>query len=1118
MSIVPLVKLIVPPFLAIIFITWAFPWVISTQTQILHPVVTYMLHGDDTSYWLYLEPVLGRANFCSLDDWLGLGTIECQDYTQLITTVVVVFWSTLLSLFVYWEATRRARYYISVVIQRSRDKTVARVDQLRNAFGDTGIPAIQEVKGHTHAASAAARNAASVHAELVATSMGLVPYFIQRSRSDERRKASGSRIYYWSKDLTTVPADFNPPDNALLVLIDTDYYLDINQLLSTVELPLYVYTIVPESVCESQGDFRFTFDSNNNIRYDVTGGASYKHQLWNHSGDSALTTTLDVAWPSYGEALCAFFWPHATAYNVEVRRITKHRSSVLYAPMGHWSGPLVYLLRYLSGRKVSRLNVVEGKYLRLDVTNNNGFYRSTGYVDEYAHATVPVEIDSQVRILGLTSSVSLTPASVQRYVDDHAAATMLANYHRQSIGSIPDTVVTAAVHRVQFRPQSYDEFAKPSLVPFMTPFVNGAYAFDQCLANDKRAVKGRIRDVASSISDVSSFVRTVMLEFKDLICLGANLVPTDHDEVYTRQTRPTQRHILAVAEMAGKPLRMIKSFIKKEAYGKLTDPRVISTICPEDKMEYSRYMYAFSAHMKKFPWYAFGHTPKVIAERVAGICESATKYVNLTDMSRMDGRVSPIVREFEKIIITSSFKPEYATQLIELMRSQHNLRGYTTFGERYETGSARNSGSPETSVANTLLNAFIAFYALRMTKDNNGVFFNSAEAWSRLGLYGGDDGLTADVDPDKYAKAASTMGQVLTKDIVKRGDAGVEFLARRFGPDVFTGDTNSCCDILRQLSKFHTTVHLQGVTAVDKLVAKCEAIALTDPWTPIFGPLSRKVLELKGGTGSPDLQRCVSWWAIYPRADQFPNVPAAWMETYVHDLDLDIDRFKVWLDSCNTLTDILTTAPLLLNPKIPTKAPAPLVLDGNVLIPEDKRCPVHPAGAHTAGGCRSKNSKLKIFSPQQFILGGRRSRRLRDELLRVFSDRYAIPLVDGIDEDTARDWIDKHGPFYEPYGLHAIFPETKDSPDLIKAADGIAAMRRSEHLDKLFLDGLVKVQRAKSVSPGKRRKSTPQKTKKGKERVVFERYKGSPTKRPLRHKNGNSKQEGSSPTAVKGKS
>jgi hypothetical protein len=875
---------------------------------------------------------------------------------------------------------------------------------------------------------------------------------------------AGSRSYYWCKDLTTTPEDFDPPDNALLILIDTDYYIDINQLLATVQMPVYVYTIVPEAVCETEGDFKFTFDEHNNIRYDVSGGAAYKHRLWNHSGDSALISTLDVEWDSVFDWIFSLLWTRTTAYNVEVRRVAKHRSSILYAPMGHWQGPFALLLKFLKGRKVERLAVVEGKYLRLDVSTESGFYRSTGMVNEYAHATVPVEVDSQARILGLTSSVSLTPASVQRYVDDHAASVVLANYHRQSVGIVPDTVVTAAVHRVQFRPHSYDEFAKPSLVAFMSPLVDGSYAFDQCLSNDKQGIKGRIKDVACSISETTPFVRKVMLEFTDLVSTGANLVPVDHDEVYVRQNRPSQRYLLALAELATQPLRMIKSFLKKESYGKITDPRVISTICPEDKMEYSRYMYAFSAHMKTFSWYAFGHTPKVIAQRVAAICVSATQHVNLTDMSRMDGRVSPLVRQFEEIAITACFKPAYTSDLLELMRSQHGLRGISTHGERYTTGSARNSGSPETSGANTLLNAFTAFLALRMSRDSAGAFFTPAEAWSRLGLYGGDDGLTADIDPTIYSKAASILGQLLTKEVINRGDAGVEFLARRYGPDVFYGDTNSCCDLLRQLSKFHTTVHLNGVTAVDKLVAKCEAVALTDPYTPIFGPLSKKVLEIKGGVGvEGDLLRCVSWWARYPREDQFPNSPAVWMESYVQTLGLDVDRFKRWIDGCSTLADIMSTTPLLLDSKSVDTAPAPVVIDGHVFIPKDERCPLHPAGAHTAAECRTSKSTSKIHPQQQFVLGGKRDRRSRKRVLTLFADRRTIPLVDGIDEEAARAWINKNGPIREPYGLHAVFPSTPDwvswsqeggSPEFIKSEGDICALRRSERMDQLFLQSL----------------------------------------------------------------
>jgi len=54
-----------------------------------------------------------------------------------------------------------------------------------------------------------------------------------------------------------------------------------------------------------------------------------------------------------------------------------------------------------------------------------------------------------------------------------------------------------------------------------------------------------------------------------------------------------------------------------------------------------------------------------------------------------------------------AFHPDYHTEILDLHQSQFNLKAYGKYGSWYHTEFSRASGSPETSIFNTMFNAFI---------------------------------------------------------------------------------------------------------------------------------------------------------------------------------------------------------------------------------------------------------------------------------------------------------------------------------------------------------------------------------------------------------------------------
>ena len=142
------------------------------------------------------------------------------------------------------------------------------------------------IKNHTHGASAANRSTGNLFVDQLARLTGLNPYYYQCSKTDQRRGRDGSRTYFWSKDLQIDPKMFCPAEKDFIVMIDVDQYVDIPEFLAANQKPLVIYTFRPGSAGESEGEYSFSFDKDSYVTYHVTGGATYKHRVWNYINDS----------------------------------------------------------------------------------------------------------------------------------------------------------------------------------------------------------------------------------------------------------------------------------------------------------------------------------------------------------------------------------------------------------------------------------------------------------------------------------------------------------------------------------------------------------------------------------------------------------------------------------------------------------------------------------------------------------------------------------------------------------------------------------------------------------------------------------------------------------------
>ncbi|QKI28965.1 hypothetical protein [Forsythia suspensa noda-like virus] len=869
---------------------------------------------------------------------------------------------------------------VSKWLSKNSEEARAEALCLKTEFQDAVVKPLTVVEDHTHGASASARSTASFLIRRIAEGVGRNAFYLQGSGADFRAGRLHSRRYFWLKDIMCPASASEPGEDDVLALVDVDYYFDMPDLLIKYRNPLLMYTFVPSRAAKAHGEYKYVFLADGRVHYRVSGGGKYTHHLWNWDGDSVsvVKTWWGIPW-------------YYAGYAIERRQMDADHQLILLAPLARATNPLstMWCMIQLQAERLRRFNPIIGEFVRFYVNESDAMMVATGKVQSYAEAYIPADIDDTVASTARTISNKLTLPSVKSKMEHidveklkidkrkDRGAEIVLEFHIQHKRTIEYISILSAVRRFQWIPPGAepDLDAKPGMEAFMRPLLDGGFVPDVCEGNDKRFVEERMKKVATKDADCDQFTYDCMQEFAQLLIPEAHVVqPREIEEVYERQNKPSQQAIMRNAENES-PTSVTKQFMKREAYGSVTDPRGISQINGPDKRDYSCFMYAFAEDvMKNQEWYAFGKTPVEIAERVATICSRAKVHASNTDFSRMDGRVSSLARLLEKIVMFRAFPVQYHAAMYELMRKQTGLTAVTTFGVRHQTGNARLSGSPETSNFNTLLTAFIAYYTWRRTKKENGAYYTPVEAWNKLGIYGGDDGLSEDMNAKIATESAKRMGQVLDLQTVKRGEIGVSFLARRFGPDVWFGDNNSCCDIKRQLAKFHLTVNLPSkLPPWKKLQEKSFAFSLSDSNTPILGEFVVKALELYPLKAS-EFKNVLGTWGVEMDVEkQYPNRYAEWMDDLINSElpDFDVDRFRDWLRACDGGT--IFDPPAFAERVPPNPKPGIVAVDGD--MPNDG----NEGGAPSENGPDQKRTDARPHYRARKPKAERNSRKLKPE-------------------------------------------------------------------------------------------------------------------------------------------
>jgi len=861
-----------------------------------------------------LGQLMDAARVVPMLGWLPSGYYTIPVRTAAMVVLFTLFGKWAVSVVIDKVSSPIGAKWTTRFIRRSLTASALSSSQQRQVFVDLPLVSAKVQVNHTHGAAARDRNTSSATSALAARALGLEPYYVQQSLADTRKARAGDRSFHWAKDLAIPPKEFsfNPLTHAA-VLVDVDHYVNMPMLLAQKPGTYFVCTFQPTACAESVGEYSFRFLSDGRVSYRVSGGAEYVHEVWDYSGDTLLVEES------------GFLLKQVSAYHVDRKRIDDHHVVVMLSLIGQFTTMAALPTSLLiEGKQLKRFNPVFGKHVVLDVVKAEGLYRSIAVVGDFSAVTLPRAQLDAVHAVALVAKVPVTPAMVasnimpsspaglptERLPPGHAA--IIAGYTRAGVPEFPPVVYPPSQSLLPISFDKHDYDAPVALAGFGSPLVGPSYGFVNSIASDDQCIAGRVEAFQDYVEEpIPPTLAGYMQEFVEHLIPVANRGhPLGDDEVRSRQDRPSQRAILAEAAVTGDGYkRSWSAFVKKETYQKPTDPRNISIAAPATKLAYSRFQYAFTdGPMAEQDWYAFNKTPADIADRVCTVLSEALWSV-IADGNRFDGHVRRRARILERMAMLRFFAREYHSRLNEAMDEQIALPGATEHGRKYNSGFGRGSGSLETANFNSLVTAFIGYCAQRNTTVN-GVRKSPDQAWAALGIYGGDDSLEGDVDANALKNSAELMGQDYEIEIVLRGDVGVNFLNRQFGPNVWSGDPNSMANPSRLLSKLWVgPAHLPQPLV--RFGERLSGYYRMDRNSPVIGPITEVAHELLGeqveGTLMPYFGECSA-------ETNWPNEDSGWMQDLFEQFipDFDFARFRGWIKLLRERRDpeLLLRAPL----------------------------------------------------------------------------------------------------------------------------------------------------------------------------------------------------------------
>lgn len=720
------------------------------------------------------------------------------------------------------------------------DRHAERVENLRHLFlNDATLAKIPMRNCHSHPCAAADRTAMNAYMNRLAFLAGYEPYNVSMAAAD--RGTRGSRIVYGEKDLAHPHRNDPLRVDDCIIMCDVDYYTDINTWLTSFK-PVLLYTLFVTTPTGRHGgdkpDYAWRIE-NNEVEFRVAGGASYRHQLWDYTGD--VVSVVD----DYNR-LCV--------YNIEQRDIPDdpmHRFVVL-TPMCRVDPPYWDHLPYSPNpirRKVMTtgdVNVMFEPLTNMVSISRNGAWN---------HVTLTSACYDAVTVRSTTKDGPLVVADVERilYSAGDKDPTVTATILYQCMGyeytaNVVKTNGTISYHPIG--PLALTD-GKETGQRTTTPLVSQPSVFPKRSVNsDLATVEGRINKVRNDVVPPPRY-NALMREFvREIVSdeqTGSGF-PLDVAAVRAIQceTRQQQRYNQVHASLSSGYKSVLKSFQKAEPYATINDPRNITTMAAELTTLLSAYTYPFKNNiLKRHAWYGPGLTPSQTVDRLRAIAQRGDGFI-CVDYSRLDGSISKWLQGIPESAYMRWCNKNHRDQLRLHLRKIFVKRGRTENGVVFDPGYGTRSGSPTTTDGNTIMCAFVVYAAFRE------MGYTHSDAILNMGVVYGDDGAFANLPGFENAikTCARELGLSIKVDIIPRGEP-VPYLGRYFVDPMTSVD--SFCDPLRTIGKLHLSAN-KNVSPEQAAVNKAEGYLATDLLTPVVSTWCMRVQQLTGLEANDELR------------------------------------------------------------------------------------------------------------------------------------------------------------------------------------------------------------------------------------------------------------------------
>lgn len=713
-------------------------------------------------------------------------------------------------------------------------------------YGLTSVGASVRV-GHPHGEAAAKRNGASRAMVTLIRRLGLTPHQVSGSA---RPPVEGTRDYYQLSDLGQRPKADEITDSTVFVMVDVDYYADMDFWLSFGR-PILIYSFVPTEVAGGGKEQVWRFNDHK-VECTVSGGGKYVHELWDYN--------LDVAWTAYSRWPLLKFGADAlglltglfdatgvTVFTIDHFDVGDDRRIISLMPFVQ----LPYFMDLSDfGARFARLQTKTGEFniLRSMADPPQISLARDGH---FGAVTCSLEIFEHQRTAWLYSTTHHLGDTERRCRGLSAANAGVMHDFLHCTEPLAKNMVHApgamALHYQTLWPYVFEEGKTYARRYAASPTTLQAYYPRESYNNDFETVVGRVtkpqraarKKIAQTMTDGSpsqTALEYAAASFVLALVPEAGIgIPLSIAEVGIRQARPTQRIRTAQRKMDCDENFVVRSFQKREAASAPSCPRNISQVPTMHTLQLSSFTLSYKdAVLKTHTWFIPGMNPAQVADSLEKFCDQQGS-VHATDYARFDGTITKWLHY--NVVFAAMLRwvqPEFKARLLRLLELELNPRATTKQGVKYEPGESRLSGSPITSDGNTVINAFVTYAAaLRSGCDEE-------EAIARIGMPFGDDGVTSGRTPAEVLdKVARELGLVLKCQTLQPGEP-VPYLGRLF-LDPWTAPY-SIQDPLRTLAKLNTTVD-----SVHKLEqagrAKAEGYLVTDNESPIVGAWCRAYLR-----------------------------------------------------------------------------------------------------------------------------------------------------------------------------------------------------------------------------------------------------------------------------------